>query len=402
MINFRQNLKKNKFIFKINALIKSFLLKKKLNKLRNHYSSIIIQNNIFFDEESTLDDFYETFLINYPHFIRKPKGLIKIFWVGASQPQDESGFLQALRNIGIVNVFFNKNGNYGPLYFQDGLSWQEVRRLNDKTLLSTIVNLINDEAVDLLIGQMWSHLFSSEVLRKIKALGIPVINIAMDDRLPELWGFKDNIRQGAVGLGDGVDITLTTVSEVCAWYACENMKAIFWPLSSSNNLFFEGNYSSKDIDILFIGNCYGIRKEIVEYLEKNGFRVTCFGSGWKNGPVDADKNIILSKKAKIILGIGTVAYTNDVYTLKLRDFDALMTGALYITHRNPDLLKLFEEGKHLECYSSKEELVKKLSYFVNHPEEIYKIGMSGNEYAKKYFDWDVHLTNTFKKLKLIN
>ena len=50
----------------------------------------------------------------------------------------------------------------------------------------------------------------------------------MDDRLPDLWLKMD--RMGSVGLGSGVDITLTTSPETCKWYFTENMSAIFWPL----------------------------------------------------------------------------------------------------------------------------------------------------------------------------
>ena len=105
---------------------------------------------------------------------------------------------------------------------------------------------------------------------------------------------------GAVGLASAVDMTLTTSPEVCNWYKVEAMPSLFWPLASDEKLFFSDcGSTAKDIDILFIGNRYGIRGKLVEFLAKNGISVTCFGNGWPNGYVNAEKNIVLSKRARI-------------------------------------------------------------------------------------------------------
>ena len=109
---------------------------------------------------------------------------------------------------------------------------------------------------------------------------------------------KDGYRMGSVGLGSGVDITLTTSPETCKWYFTENMSAIFWPLASDENLFGSSDNSNKDIDILFIGNRYGIRGKLINYLTKRGVNVSCYGDGWENGYVDADQNVSLSKELR--------------------------------------------------------------------------------------------------------
>jgi hypothetical protein len=248
---------------------------------------------------------------------------------------------------------------------------------------------------------MWAHCYSPDALMKVRSLGIPIVNIAMDDRLPIHWSTKNGYRMGSVGLGKGIDMVLTTAYETCEWYAFENIPAIFWPLASDADLFSSDASEEKSIDILFIGNRYGIRGEIIDYLSARGLAVTCYGRGWLNGPVNADESIRLSKKAKIILGIGTIGYCTNVYTLKLRDFDALMSGALYITHRNPDLLKIFSEGRHLECYESFDELYKKLFYYLLNSAERIQVGKEGQKIARLKHTWDVRLLRTFKMLGIV-
>ncbi|MBT4146141.1 MAG: glycosyltransferase family 1 protein [Gammaproteobacteria bacterium] len=402
MNTLKDKLKQFKLLYALNARVKCFQMKYGIASLTRRYDKRYRDAAILYDERSVITLFQEQHHQLQPKFSSKQPGELKVFWVGASEAQDESGFLQALNRLGQVTKFWNRDGGYGPLYEIQGLNWLQVREINDATLIKQVIGTHQQEGIDILIGQMWSHIYSEDVLLKVRALGIPVINIAMDDRLPSLWSSKIGQRMGTVGLGSGVDITLTTSPETCKWYATENMSAIFWPLASDEKLFAEKIDSDKDIDILFIGNRYGIRGKLVEYLFKHGISVTCYGSGWSNGYVNAQQNIALSKRAKIILGVGAVGHCSDIYTLKLRDFDALMTGALYITHRNPDLLELFKEGEHLECYTSPKELLVKLNYYLKHPEKCSKIGRKGRVLVENKHSWDYRLNTTFSQLGLLS
>jgi len=402
MKTLKDKLKQFQLLYAFNARVKCFQLKYGLASLTRRYDKRYRNAAVCYDERSAVTLFLERHRQLQPSFSSKQSGELRIFWVGASEAQDESGFLQALNRLGKVTKFWNRDGGYGPLYEIQGLNWLQVREVNDTALIEQVISAHLQGGIDILIGQMWSHIYSKEILLKVRALGIPVINIAMDDRLPSLWTYKNGHRMGAVGLGSGVDITLTTSPETCKWYATENMLALFWPLASDENLFAEKNDSVKDIDILFIGNRYGIRGKLVEYLSKQGILVTCYGSGWPNGYINAKQNIAFSKRSKIILGVGAIGHCSDVYTLKLRDFDALMTGALYITHRNPDLLKLFKEGEHLECYTNPKELLVKLNYYLEHPEKSAEIGRKGQVLAKTKHSWDYRLSSTFIQLGLIS
>jgi spore maturation protein CgeB len=398
----KDKLKKFKLLYAFNARVKSFQLKYGLRSLTHLYNKRFRDEAVCYDERSVVTLFQERHRQLQPKFSPKQPGELNIFWVGASQAQDESGFLQALNKLGQVTKFWNRDDKYGPLYEIPGLNWLQVREVNDAALLEQVRSAHVEGSIDILIGQMWSHVYSEDALLKVRALGIPVINVAMDDRLPNLWKYKNGHRMGSVGLGSGVDLTLTTSPEACKWYATENMLALFWPLASDENLFAEKNDSDKDIDILFIGNRYGIRGKLVEYLSKRGIFVNCYGSGWPNGYVNAEQNIALSKRAKIILGVGVIGHCSDVYTLKLRDFDAMMTGALYITHRNPDLLKLFKEGEHLECYTSHKELFLKLNYYLKHPEKCSEIGRKGHVLVQNKHSWNYRLSSTFIRLGLLS
>jgi spore maturation protein CgeB len=404
-MSWRDVAKRSRWLYWINAKIKCFKLKYALASLARSYQAKAAVSGISYEPNKAVEEFKRRHRRLRPAYKPATKNDLRIFWVGTNQSQDESGFLQALNRIADVTVFRNIDGNYG-IWGGDTTDGKistlsEIRQANDSALLIQVEQAHAAGELDLLLGQMWASRVSKEALTKVQAMGIPVINIAMDDRLPFHWSTQEGVRLGSVGLGTGINLVLTTCSDTCLWYEVEGCPSLFWPLASDPSLFALEVGKERDIDVLFIGDCYGIRGEIVAYLERNGIKVDCYGNGWPNGYVDATQNTALSARARIILGIGTVGHCSDVFTLKLRDFDALMTGALYITNRNPDLCKIFTEGEEIECYESPQEAASKIKYYLNHSLEREQIGLNGQKKAVSDHSWDNRLVSTFQKLSLL-
>lgn len=388
-----------------NRVVKAHRLRAGLRSLAARYSKQALEKGLIYQEEHAVAEFRRRLAAIRPNACPKKTGDLRIFWVGANRDQDESGFLQALRRMAAVVEFRNWKGSYGQWY------WDEHGRvrvydpaivaLNDQSLLSQIEAALQEGPIDLLLGQMWANYLSKEALAKVRSYGIPVINISMDDRLPDNWRTQRGTRLGAVGLAPVTDLVLTTSSETCSWYGVEGCPAIFWPLASDPDVFNPGAGTRRDIDVLFIGNKYGIRERIIRALNMSGIHVECYGAGWPNGPATAEQSASLFKRARIVLGVGTVGYCDDVFTLKLRDFDAPMSGALYLTHRCADLGRLYEEGKDIECYSGAEECSRKIYYYLSHPDELVKIAASGHAKAVARDTWISRLRETFVKLGLL-
>lgn len=395
--------KKISLLVAVNKIIKARKIKYELKRLHAYYLHQALELGISYDEnhawsvaKSRMKDIWG----KMPVLDKK----IRIFWVGANRDQDESGFLQALRKIATVTEFHNWTGSYGQWYWDESGQVQVFDRnivdLNDKELVNQVKLAKEKDGIDILMGQMWANYISKEALARIRSYGIPVINISMDDRLPDNWSTKMGTRLGAVGLASVTDLVLTTSSETCAWYGVEGCPAIFWPLASDPHMYHGPTVSDRDINVLFIGNKYGIRGKIVAELEKCGIQISCYGEGWPNGYSNAEKSAMLFKRAKIILGIGTIGYCSDVYTIKLRDFDALMSGAMYLTHRNPDLTKIFVEGKHFECYENVDECVKKIKFYLDNEYRRMEVANAGYLYASTNYSWDIHLKRTFSSIGL--
>ncbi len=400
----RDQLKRFPLVANANSAWKARQLRGGLARLRLHYGGAAAARGIEYEEDAALMVARATLQRNSKAPATTSRRL-KVFWVGANRDQDYSGFLQALERLCDVTCFYNLKGEYG-LWYKDRrgrirIYDPEIVALNDKALLDQVESAINMGGIDVLMGQMWSNYVSVEALSRIRAMGVPVINVSMDDRLPDNWGSQNGCRLGAVGLAGATDLVLTTTAEVVLWYAVEGCPAIFWPLASDPGVFSAPENAQRDIDVLFVGNRYGIRARILDYLTDRGIEVSSWGGGWPNGYVTAEQSAALFKRARIILGIGTVGYCDDVYTLKLRDFDAPMAGALYVTHRNPDLTVLYKEGEEIACYDNQKECADVIRHYLSHPEQRCAVASAGWRKALSRDSWDLRIAQTFEKVGLI-
>lgn len=393
-MNIKTMLKRNRFIYAINATIKAALMQKAQKRLSQRYSNLC--KGIDYKPE------------NIPRMVLArlakrdlfptPKEKLRIFWVGTNWEQDNSGFLQALERLGEVSHFINSTGKYGLESSGPYLDQETIER-NGKCLLAQIDYVQNTQGkIDLLLGQMWARLLPVEVLIRIQHMGIVTVNISMDDRLPELWETHNGKLLGAAGLVDGIDLTLTTSPECCIRFIYHGCPALYWPLASDPDLFKPAMV--KDIDVSFVGNNYGIRGEIVRRLQSSGINVQAYGSGWPNGPVGPLESANIFGRSKIILGIGTIGYSKNMFTLKLRDFDATMAGALYVTHRNPDLLRIFDEGSEIECYATANEAVEKITYYLERIDLAENIGRAAAVKARKYHTWETRIASALAAIGL--
>lgn len=388
----------------INGALKAHQLRAGLKRLAAHYKRQSEKSAFQYQEQAAIAEFRQR-LLTLNSKLPKKTGDLKILWVGANRDQDESGFLQALRRIATVTEFRNWKGTYGQWYWDKSGCVQTydpaIIALNDQALKSQIENALRTGPIDLLMGQMWANYISKEALSWVRDLGIPVINVSMDDRLPDNWAMRRGTRLGAVGLASATDLVLTTSSETCLWYGIESCPAIFWPLASDPAIFCPTTDSERDIDVLFIGNKYGIREGLIQELDKHGVHVECYGAGWTNGPATAEQSAELFKRARIILGVGTVGHCDDVFTMKLRDFDAPMSGALYLTHRSIDLTQLYEEGLEVACYTSPQEAANKINHYLANPLELSRIAKAGHTKALARDTWSYRLGETFSRIGVI-
>lgn len=120
------------------------------------------------------------------------------------------------------------------------------------------------------------------------------------------------------------------------------------------------------------------RKGILEGL--NRFSIDLFGdSGWKSllenkvrfhGEIGYQDQGLLYRGSKINLNMTSV---QSKTAINQRVYDISGCGGFLLTDYRSDLANLFEPDEEIICYRDKEDLCKKLEYYLAHPQECSEI-----------------------------
>ena len=337
-------------------------------------------------------------LFRFRHLDRKPR----ILFVGTDYLQDASGTLQALSKIGEVTPFVQSDGTYGQRTPDRQLSF-DLAIPNALRILELAATA--DDAgrpFDLLVGQMLDGYIDGRALSDLRDLyGTLIINIGMDDR--HAFAVRNLYRTiGTRGLVPHIDLAATTARESVDWYRKDGCPAIFFPEASDPDLFRPMPEVPKRYDVSFVGARYGIRQRIVERIQRAGIAVEARGSGWPRGRIPTEEVPELFAASRIILGVGTIGHSESLYALKLRDFDAPMSGSCYLTHDNSDLHELFEIGREIAVYRDDLDCVRVVRQLLNDDEGREEIARRGRQRALRDHTWVDRFTYLISVLRGTN
>lgn len=139
----------------------------------------------------------------------------------------------------------------------------------------------------------------------------------------------------------------------------------------------------------FIGAYERERAESILYLAKQGFAVRVWGQGWNK------KNWLFHPN----LRIENIPLWGEDYSKAICSFDINLNflrrvnrdlqttrsieipacGGFMLAERTNEHLRLFEEGKEAEFFSTNEDLLEKVQYYLRHEDERNNIAQNGHE-----------------------
>lgn len=388
--NIKNTLKKSKLISVINAKIKC-------KQLRNKYNSIV-EKYKHKKQNFTLEE-----LIEQKGFTKEWKDSLKgkklnIYFIGTDEFQDKSGFIQDLSKLSNLTYFEKYDGSYGQYSGQLVYDNKKGKELNTNKVIEDIKKLIEgDKKPDIVLMQAWGRSFDIDKMKSFKEkYDLKFINIALDDRLVFIAETPKNEKYdyGICGLNSIVDLALVSNPEVVEWYLKEDVPALFFPMASSKKFYYPINIPKK-YDVGFIGNKYGYREELVNSLIKSGIKVEARGTGWSAGRIKLEDNNKFFNECKIILGMGTVGHCKDFYTQKLRDFDATLSGGVYVTHNNEDLKKLFIEDEEIILCNNIEEYISKIKALLKDENRLNKIAKNAYDKSSAMHTYEKRFKDLF-------
>lgn len=294
----------------------------------------------------------------------------------------EHSIPRGLAQLGELTTFFLEEQGFADR----GANWVNTRHQLDAALVNFVRETHARHPVDLMVGYLGGADIAPETVHAINAVGIPTCAIWMDDRLYFRGHMLGGRYTGSAPLASAYDLNLTNASSSIVKYLVEGGLAMFWPEAAD-----PGHLCPLDLpfeyDVSFVGQCYGQRPVLVEYLKRNGVHVEAFGPGWPNGPLASQQMVEVYSRSRINLGMSGVGYSMKETCLKGRDFEVPMCGALYLTNDQPDLHRVYDVGREVVAYRDKADCLHRIRHLLAHPEECAKIRVAARRRCLRDHTW---------------
>jgi hypothetical protein len=219
---------------------------------------------------------------------------------------------------------------------------------------------------------------TAELIRGIiDELGIPVVNMCLDDKQSWTGPIFDGGHLGQIDIAAAFDLSWTSARVACEWYLVEGARPLYMPEGFDGTL-YRPLPLEQDIPVSFIGGAYGFRPPILRSLQRSGVPVQAFGPGWGTRSVWGEEQVRVINRSRINLGMGGIGYSESLTNVKTRDFEIPgVGGGVYLTSFNPDLAQHFVIGEEILCYRNRDEMLELIRYYLARPDEAREIASRG-------------------------
>jgi Glycosyl transferases group 1 len=367
--------------------IRSRQLLREYQARREHYARLARQKNIVYRESDSIDALRTRLAErHYRPFPRKMGEVHTFAFVPDLSWHRE--LLTDLRGLGPLTVFDYVSLGFGwdKFWKADRVGLAQRQAMNKK-FLESLKTAHETRPVD------WLYVYASgmevsagSICSVTEELGIPTVNMCLDDKQSWTGPFMGDHCGGQVGIASAFDLSWTSARVACEWYLVEGGRPIFMP-EGFNAAIYKPRQIAQDIPVSFIGEAYGYRPGVVDYLLRHGVPLQTFGAGWPNSAW-VDDIVEIINRSIINLGMGGIGYSDKITNVKGRDFEIPGTGGgVYLTSFNPDLAQNFNVGEEILCYSNREEMLELVRYYLAHPEEARAIAVRARERCLREHRW---------------
>jgi spore maturation protein CgeB len=147
------------------------------------------------------------------------------------------------------------------------------------------------------------------------------------------------------------------------------------------------------IDLCFIGNSHfegSIRYETIRTILDSFIDIRCWGVDWRNTSVFKEypasfRNAVYGEDMVKVYNASKIAFNinGDYPYLNVRNFEAPACGICTITSMVEGLENWFVPGQEVVVYTSVQELIEKIKYYLSHDEERESIALAGQRRAHR-------------------
>jgi spore maturation protein CgeB len=234
--------------------------------------------------------------------------------------------------------------------------------------------------------EIWTETW--EIIRKSE--NAATVNWASDDS----WKYW----QASRFLAKHFDACVTTYRDKVAQYrrdGCDGVVESQWA-ADATRLAEPLSAAECAYDVSFIGACYGTRARFIRALERAGVKVTCLGYGWPAGPISGDQIAPILRSSRVTLNFsGSGRLIERVRPnrrqIKARVFEVPGAGGFLLSEWAPGLDRLYAIGKEIDVFRTESELVERVKYYLEHPEQRDECARAGYHRTMRDHTYDLRM-----------
>ncbi|MGA2330379.1 MAG: glycosyltransferase [Syntrophales bacterium] len=365
----------------------------RLKREGSYYESAFASRHLKIPDEETIR---QEMRKRFPHIRSKAKGTLSILAIYHHYNWENESLKPSLEKFGYVRHY-----DWVERFNHQRKNWHKALRPEmNRYLVKQLEQWVKQDTTDVIFTYLSGEIVSPETVQALKSLGIPMVNLALNDKEHFVGKIKSGHSMGSRDICRFFDICWTSTADAVKKYCVEGAVPIYLP-EGANPEIHKPYDTDKTIDVSFVGQCYGNRPEVIRRLESHGIHVEAYGFGWPNAPLTAEDMVRMYSISRINLGFGSVIGLSNTYCLKGRDFEIPMSGGLYLTEYHPELDRFYDIGSEIVTYRDFDDLVEKIRFLLSNPEKADEIRRKGYERARSEHSWEMRFEKIFHLLGLI-
>jgi spore maturation protein CgeB len=201
-------------------------------------------------------------------------------------------------------------------------------------------------------------------------------------------------------------------------------------------------------DVTFVGQPHGNRRQVIEKLRENGFKVSVWGTGWETGRLSQEEMINVFNQSRINLNLSNSIFkiespkekirnrirqglskaanwvpggrtakelwkesrktiiadqstdTSYLEQIKGRNFEVPGCSGFMLTGRPENLEEYYRINEEVVCHENSDDLVSKVKYYLENESERQRIAKAGYERTVREHTYANRFSEIFKRMNL--
>jgi spore maturation protein CgeB len=194
---------------------------------------------------------------------------------------------------------------------------------------------------------------------------------------------------------------VTTDEEAVAKYRATGQSNVHLSQWAVNHFAYHPVEAAASYDVTFVGQPYGNRRALVDYLRRHGVSVDTWGQGWPRGRLSGAgmREVFCASKVNLNFSASSTArrWRPAVRPqIKGRVFEVTGCGGLLLTEYAPGLEKHYRLGEEIVSFRGRRDMLKKVRWLLRHQAEREAIARAGLHRTLRDHTYEMRLTEMLR------